>query len=139
VVEGDLSGTVVPGRGLGSQLMRDSGVTARFEEIAGLQLVPGTLNVRLPGPLARDRRWRFLPSEEVAPDWAERSGQSGYFLADVIVEGAHRALAFQAVEPEGPGYPADQIELLSETHLRTALELADGDPIAVSLRDRDGS
>src|SRR5262245_48484819 len=60
VVEGDLSGTVVPGRGLGSELMRDSRVNARFEEIAGFRLVPGTLNVRLPGPLVRDERWRFL-------------------------------------------------------------------------------
>jgi CTP-dependent riboflavin kinase len=119
--------------------MRDSHVTARFEEIAGFPLVPGTLNVRLPGPLARDERWRFLPSEQVAPDWAERSGQSGYFLADVVVEGAHRALAFQAIEPEGPGYPTNQVELLSETHLRNTLGLADGDPIAVSLRDRGGS
>ena len=139
MVEGDLSGSVVPGRGLGSELMRDPHVTARFEEIAGFRLVPGTLNVRLPGPLVRDERWRFLPSEEVAPDWAERSGQSGYFLADVIVEGAHRALAFQAVEPEGPGYPPDQVELLSETHLRNTLDLADGDLVAVSLRDEDGS
>ena len=119
--------------------MRDPHITARFEEIAGFPLVPGTLNVRLPGPLVRDERWRCLPSEGIAPDWAKRSGQSGYFLADVIVEGAHRALAFQALEPEGPGYPPDQVELLSETHLRDALELADGDPIAVSLRDRDGS
>jgi CTP-dependent riboflavin kinase len=119
--------------------MRDPHITARFEEIAGFPLVPGTLNVRLPGPLVRDERWRFLASEGIAPDWAKRSGQSGYFLADVIVEGAHRALAFQALEPEGPGYPPDQVELLSETHLRDALELADGDPIAVSLRDRDGS
>jgi CTP-dependent riboflavin kinase len=119
--------------------MRDSRVTARFEEIAGFQLVPGTLNIRLPAPLARDERWRFLPSEAIAPDWAERSGQSAYFLADVVVEGAHRALAFQAVESEGPGYPPDQLELLSETHLRSVLGLADGDAIAVSLRDRGGS
>jgi CTP-dependent riboflavin kinase len=119
--------------------MRDPRVTARFEELAGFQLVPGTLNVRLPGPLVRDERWRFLPSEEIALDWAERSGQSGYFLADVVLEGAHRALAFQAVEPEGPGYPPDQVELLSETHLRTTLGLADGDPIAVSLHDGGGS
>jgi len=115
--------------------MRDPHVAARFEEIAGFPLVPGTLNVRLPEPLVRDERWRFLPAQEIAPDWAERSGQTGYFLADAVVEGAHRALAFQAVEPEGPAYPPDQVELLSETHLRSALGLADGDPIAVSLRD----
>jgi CTP-dependent riboflavin kinase len=30
-------------------------------------------------------------------------------------------------------YPADQIELLSEVHLRTELGLSDGDGIAVSI------
>jgi riboflavin kinase, archaea type len=129
----DLSGTVVPGRGLGSELMRDSRLAARFAEIAGFQLVPGTLNVRLPGPVVRDERWRFLASDEIAPDWARRSGQAGYFLAEVLAEGRYRALAFQAAEPEGPGYPPEQIELLSDTHLRSALGLADGDAIAVSL------
>jgi CTP-dependent riboflavin kinase len=139
MVGDDLSGAVEPGRGLGSELMRDPRVAARLEEVAGFPLVPGTLNVRLPGPLVRDERWRFLPSEEIAPSWTERSGQTGYFLATVLVEGTHRALAFQAVEPEGSGYPPDQIELLSDTHLRSALGLADGDAITVSLRDGGGS
>jgi CTP-dependent riboflavin kinase len=139
MVGDDLSGTVEPGRGLGSELMRDQQVAARFEEIAGFPLVLGTLNIRLPGPLVRDRRWRFLSSEEIAPDWTERSGQTGYFLAAVVVEGTHRALAFQAVEPEGPGYPVDQIELLSDTHLRSALGLADGEAITVSLGGAGGS
>jgi CTP-dependent riboflavin kinase len=139
MVGDDLSGTVEPGRGLGSELMRDSHVAVRFDEIAGFPLVPGTLNVRLPRRLVRDPRWRFLSSEEIAPDWTERSGHSGYFLAAVVVEGMHRALAFQAVEPEGSGYPPDQIELLSETHLRSTLGLADGDAITVSLCDGGGS
>jgi CTP-dependent riboflavin kinase len=139
MVRDDLSGTVVPGRGLGSELMRDSHVTARFEEIAGFPLVPGTLHVRLQGLLVRDERWRFLPSEEIAPDWADRSGQSAYFLAAVFVERAHRALAFQAVEREGPGYPPNQIELLSDTLLRDALGLADGDAITVTPRHGGGS
>ena len=119
--------------------MRDPHIAARFDEIAGFPLVPGTLNVRLPRSVVRDRRWTFLASEEIAPDWPERTGQTGYFLAAVLVEGTHRALAFQAIEPDGPGYPPDQIELLSETHLRTAYGLADGDAIAVALRDRGGS
>jgi CTP-dependent riboflavin kinase len=130
----DLSGRVEPGRGLGSELMRDPHVAARFAQVAGFPLVPGTLNVRLPGPVVRDGRWRFLSSEEIAPDWTKRSGQTGYFLAEVVVERKHLALAFQAVEPEGPGYPHDQIELLSDTHLRSTLGLEDGDAIAVSLR-----
>jgi len=135
----DLTGTVEPGRGLGTELMRDSHVAARFDEIAGFPLVPGTLNVRLPRPVMRDQRWRYLSAEEIAPDWSERSGQSGYFLAAAVVERAHRALVFQAIEPEGPGYPPDQIEVLSDTHLRTTLGLADGNAITVMLRDGRGS
>ena len=65
----DLSGTVQPGRGLGSELLRDPVVAERFEAIAGFAVVPGTLNIRLPGPLARDARWRYVVAEEVAPDW----------------------------------------------------------------------
>jgi CTP-dependent riboflavin kinase len=39
------------------------------------------------------------------------------------------------VEPEGRGYPLDQIELFCEVHLRGELGLGDGDPIAVRLSD----
>ncbi len=68
------------------------------------------------------------------PDWHERTGQTGYHAVDVLVAGRYRALAFQADEPEGQGYPPDQIELLSDTHLRRALGLADGDLIEVAIR-----
>jgi len=64
--------------------------------------VPVTLNVRLPGPLARDGRWRYVAAEEIAPDWRERTGQTGYHLLDVLVARRYRAVAFQADEPDGP-------------------------------------
>jgi CTP-dependent riboflavin kinase len=127
----DLGGVVQPGRGLGSELLLDPLAAEAFRAIAGFDVVPGTLNVRLPGPLARDGRWRYVAAEEIAPDWRERSGQTGYHVIDVLVAGRHRAFAFQADEPEGPGYPPDQIELLSGTHLRSALGLADGDRIEI--------
>ncbi len=129
-----LSGTVQPGRGLGAGLMADPAIMALLRGIAGFDLVPGTLNVRLPRPLERDAGWRYMTAAEIAPEWETWTGQSGYYLADVLVEGRYRGLAFQADEPNGPGYPADQIELFSEVHLRGALGLGDGDPIAVSPR-----
>jgi CTP-dependent riboflavin kinase len=122
----DLSGAVQPGRGLGSALLQDQAVAARFEAIAGFVVVPGTLNVRLSRPIARDGRWRYVAAEAIAPDWRERTGQTAYHLVDVLVAGRFRAVAFQAEEPDGLGYPPDQIELLSDTHLRSALGLADG-------------
>jgi CTP-dependent riboflavin kinase len=105
----------------------------RLEELAGFPVVPGTLNVRLPQRLERGPRWRYVAAAEITPDWEARTGQAGYFLAPVLVAARYRGLAFQAVEPEGRGYPPDQIELFCEAHLRRELGLGDGDRIAVLL------
>jgi CTP-dependent riboflavin kinase len=131
----DLSGIVLTGRGLGAGLTADRGVMETLQERSGFPVVPGTLNVRLPGPLERGPSWRYLPAAEIAPDWEERTGQAGYFLASVTVAGRYRGLAFQAVEPGECGYPPDQIELFCEAHLRAELGLDDGDLIAVWLND----
>jgi CTP-dependent riboflavin kinase len=125
------SGTVQPGRGLGSALMADCDVVDRLEALAGFRLVPGTLNVRLSEPLERGPSWRYVAASEVEPDWEARTGQAGYFILAVVVCERHRGLAFQAEERDEPGYPPDQIELLSEVHLRGELGLVDGDPIEV--------
>ena len=130
----NLSGVVEPGRGLGAPLMSDPAVAERLAELAGFPIIPGTLNVRLPAPVERGSRWRYVRAEEIAPDWSGRSGQTGYHMVAVTVGGRFRGLAFQADEPDGPGYPPDQIELLSEVHLRSALGLADGDAVAVAIR-----
>src|SRR5262245_44295239 len=122
----NLSGIVQAGRGLGAGLMADRAVMEKLEKLSGFPLVTGTLNVRLSGPLERDARWRYLPAAAIAPDWQARTGQSGYFLATVLVAGRHRGLAFQAVEPGEHGYPSDLIELLCEANLRVELGLDDG-------------
>jgi CTP-dependent riboflavin kinase len=127
----DLSGIVQPGRGLGAGLMADRMVMEKLQELCGFPVVPGTLNVRLPRPLERGPRWRYMPAAQITSDWEARTGQSGYFLTPVTVAGRYRGVAFQAVEPGGRGYPPDQIELFCEAHLRAELGLDDGDLIAV--------
>ena len=121
------------GRGLGAGLLADRAVMAKLEQVSGFPIVPGTLNVRLPGPLERGPSWQYLPAADVAPDWEARTGQSGYFLARATVAGRYRGLAFQAVEPGERGYPPDLIELFCEVHLRTELGVDDGDVIDVRL------
>ena len=133
-MSGDLNGIVQPGRGLGSALMADVHKLARLEEIAGFALVPGTLNLRLPAPLERTPGWWYLPAAEITPAWPAQTGQTGYFMAFVTIARRYRGLAFQAEEPDGPGYPPDQLELLSEAHLRRALGLSDGDAVEVVVR-----
>ena len=76
---------------------------------------------------ARDRA--DLRAKEIGPDWEETTGQAGYFIVAVRIEDRYRGIAFQADEP---GYPADQVELISEVKLREALGLGDGDPISFS-------
>src|SRR5262245_38601427 len=115
--------------------MADRAVMEQVQGFTGFPVVPGTLNVRLPRPLERGSSWRHLAAAEIARDWEERTGQNGYFLAAVMVAGRYRAVAFQAVETGGRGYPPDQIELFCEVHLREELGLADGDPISVRLTD----
>jgi CTP-dependent riboflavin kinase len=115
--------------------MADSAVMNVLRKLAGFPIVPGTLNVRLPRPLERGSGWHYVSAAEISPDWEARTRQAGYFLAPVIIAGRYRGLAFQADEPGEPGYPADQVELFSEVHLRGTLGLNDGDPIAVRMRD----
>lgn len=129
----DLSGVVQAGRGLGAGLMADRGVMEKLDELSGFSVVPGTLNVRLRGPLERGASWRYVPAAEIAPDWEGRTGQSGYFLARVTVADRYRGVAFQAVEPGDEGYPPDLIELFCEAHLRAELGVDDGDIIEVRL------
>ena len=130
----DLSGIVQPGRGLGAGLMAARVVMEKIQELSGFPVVPGTLNVRLPGPLERGPSWRYtLPGR--SRRGRRRRPPAGCFLASVTVAGRYRGLAFQAVEPGERGYPPDQIELFCEAHLRTELGLDDGDLIAVWLND----
>jgi CTP-dependent riboflavin kinase len=110
--------------------MADSAVMERLNDLAGFPIVPGTLNVLLSRPFERGTSWRYLAAVEISPDWEARTGQTGYFYVPVMIA-EYRGLAFQADEPGDPGYPADLIELFSEVHLRRALNLSDGDPIAV--------
>ena len=125
------TGAVAPGRGLGTAVM--TGVDlARLSELLGFDAVPGTLNVRLPRPVVRDAEWQYLPASEIGRGWQAATDQTGYHYLRVLVSG-HRAIAFQADEPNGPGYPPDQVELICETHLRRELGLADGDPITFSI------
>ena len=98
--QGDLSGVVEPGRGLGAALMADCVVMRKLEELSGFPIVPGTLNVRLPRPLKRDRNWRHLTAAEITPDWEAKTGQSGYFLAPVTVAWRYRGSPFRPSSQE---------------------------------------
>jgi protein-S-isoprenylcysteine O-methyltransferase Ste14 len=126
----ELHGVVVPGRGRGAELLADDRVLDRIEILFGVRVVPGTLNVRLATPFDRSGATRYVAASEVGPGWEAATGQAGYHLAPVLVEGRFRGIAFQADEP---GYPEDLVEVMCEVHLRSTLGLEDGDPISVTV------
>jgi protein-S-isoprenylcysteine O-methyltransferase Ste14 len=130
VVDQELHGVVVTGRGRGAELLADERVLDRIEEVFGLRVVPGTLNVRLSHPFDRTLPTRYVAGSDINPDWEAATGQAGYHLAPVLVAERYRGVAFQADEP---GYPEDLVEIMCEVHLRSVLGLEDGDPFAATV------
>ena len=126
---------MVPGRGRGAALLADDRVLGRIEELFGLRVVPGTLNVRLHAPFDRTLIARYVASEDIDPGWESTTGQAGYHLVPVLVAG-YRGVAFQADEP---GYPENLLEIMSEVHLRSTLALKDGDRLLLRVGQGDGA
>lgn len=95
-------------------------------------MVPGTLNVRLPAAFDRRLLATYVGAHKIDTTWEATTGQAGYFLAGVLIADRYRGVAFQADEA---GYPNDLVELMAKVHLRTALELGDGDPVSFAMLD----
>jgi len=127
----DFQGIVVPGRGLAAQRMANPAVQHAAQRLTDLTLVPGTLNVRLPQPFDG-----LLPIDLTEDDlggnvWRDHApNRTGIRCGEVLIAGRYRGMVFQGDEPE---YPPEQVEIMSDHHLRTALGLHDGDVLAFSL------
>lgn len=117
---------MVTGLGRGADLLAATQVLDRIEEVFGLRVVPGTLNVRLDAPFDRTLTTSYVPASDIDPGWEAATGQTGYHLVPVLVAERYRAIAFQADEP---GYPEDLVEIMCEVHLRSTLGLEDGRPV----------
>ncbi len=125
-----LEGIVEAGRGLGVPRMSQGDSLVRLRELLGLPVIPGTLNVRLDEPMDRSLLTHYLPASQLSSDWESETDQGGYFWATVLIEGTYHGVIIQADEPE---YPLDLVEVLSDTHLRQALDLSAEDSIRFSI------
>jgi CTP-dependent riboflavin kinase len=56
--------------------------------------------------------------------------RQGIRFGKVLIAGQYYGIIFQGDEPE---YPPEQVEILSDQHLRTALGLRDGDLLEFTL------
>ncbi len=133
-------GRVRAGRGAATVIMSDPAVLATYGRLAGLSIIPGTLNIRLLQPFDLWRlRYVNLEEHGFKPDFARwginYTGEMGMHTGRVLVEGRYPAgLIFFTWAPD-PGLDA---ELVSPHHLRRRLGLQDGDTVEFTLVDTAG-
>ncbi len=121
-------GAVVQGRGLAVERMATASMKEAIKRITDISIVPGTLNVRLPGPFDGKLR-RYITVKELG-GIPEISRRKGLRFDEVVIAGRFRGFVFQGDEPE---YPANQVELISDSYLREQLGLRDGDEIGFTM------
>jgi CTP-dependent riboflavin kinase len=122
-----IRGRVATGLGLAVSFTGADWARQGFIRLVGINPYPGTLNLKIreEDSLAAWAALRDTPGHHLpAPDTDSCDAR----LYPVMLG---RGVAGAIVLPEVPGYPADQIEIIAEVHLRRALSLVDGDVIII--------
>ena len=131
-------GIVRTGIGGGVAEMSKPGAIEEFRVLTGLNVIPGTLNMKMAEPLNlhllrylkfADIGWDFDP----ATQGINYKGEIGVYYRRATVEGKYKAcvLVFTWVSDI-----YTDVELVSPHHLRTVLNLKDGDKVKFTL-DRE--
>lgn len=118
-----IHGTVTSGVGAAGGFTELPWAQRQFETKLGFRPFPGTFNVRLKP--ADEEIWRVLraqPGIEITPE----PGACLSYCYPVLVNGRIRGAVLR---PEVHQYPADIVEILADTHLRSTLGLAEGDEV----------
>ena len=133
----EFRGVVVPGRGFGAQRMANPAVLQAAQRLTALPLVPGTLNVRLPQPFDGTLAGYLTEDDLGGAVWRDHAPhRQGIRFGEVLIAGQYRGIMFQGDEPE---YPPEQVEILSDHHLRATLGLRDGDMLEFTLLTDQGT
>ncbi len=121
-------GTVISGKGKARGFTQLPWLRRQFIDKFGFEPYPGTLNLRAEQLEGQDA-WRDLPWVPI------EAGESGYCAARALAVRIDGRVPAVWIVPEVPGYPCNQIELMSHQSLRSALGLADGDSVTIQIRD----
>jgi CTP-dependent riboflavin kinase len=125
------TGIVVSGRGFAAQRMAQPALLQALQRFTALNLVPGTLNVRLPQPFDGTLTTYLTEDDLGGSVWKDHAPhRQGIRCGEGLIAGQYRGILFQGDEPE---YPPQQVEILSEQHLRTTLGLRDGDRLEFTV------
>jgi CTP-dependent riboflavin kinase len=128
-------GIVRTGRGGGVKEMSEPTFLESLRDLVGLDVIPGTLNIGLSEPIElplfryvkfKDMGWDFDP----ATQGIDYHGEIGVYYRRVTV--AKKYPAYAIIFTWVRDLRTD-IELISPHHLRTVLNLKDGDKIKFSL------
>lgn len=124
-------GVVVTGRGFGARRMSEPTFLLAVQRLTDLTLVPGTLNVHLPRPFDAPLAGYLTEDDLGGNVWRDHAPhRQGIKYGEVLIAGQYRGVMFQGDEPE---YPPEQVEILSDQHLRATLGLRDGDLLEFTL------
>jgi CTP-dependent riboflavin kinase len=111
--------------------MANAAVLHAAQRLRGLTLVPGTLNVRLPQPFDGLLSWSLTGADVGGDVWRDHApNRRGIRCGAVLIAGRYRGIVFQGDEPE---YPPNQVEIMSDHHLRDTLRLHDDDTLEFAV------
>jgi riboflavin kinase, archaea type len=119
-------GVVVGGLGEGQYYISREGYRTQFSRLLGFEPFAGTFNIRLEEP--------FAPSKQQAVkiegfrDEGRTFGECKCYR--ILVNGIEAAI----VRPDRSNYPAHLVEVIAPVRLRDVLQVADGDPVEVTLQ-----
>ncbi|MEM0111478.1 MAG: DUF120 domain-containing protein [Candidatus Bathyarchaeia archaeon] len=120
-----VKGRVFSGLGKGSEFLKLPWVRRQIEEKLGFKPYPGTLNIKIDGPLS-------LRDNPEQADWIEITPEPGYCRGKCVkcyIDEIECAI----ILPEIAGYPSDIIEVIAPINLRERLGLRDGDVLTVVI------
>ncbi len=125
---GWLRGRVLSGRGEAAGFTRLPWVREQVARRLGFELYPGTLNlgVERNEDVALWLRLRSTPGVLIDPE-------PGYCAARCYPVSAAGQLPAAIVLPLVPDYPERSVEVIASLSLREALDLSDGDELALGL------
>jgi len=129
-------GIVKTGRGAGAQQMSAAGVLDGFQQLTGLTVIPGTLNLDLVRPLDLSLLEYVtfaglgMPPTDLRALGIDHDGEQGVHYRRVVVAGRYPGCLLSFTWVDRPGINA---EVVSPHHLRSILGLRDGDILEFCL------
>jgi riboflavin kinase len=128
-----LVGKVVSGKGEARRYTREPWALDAFMTAAGIDPFPGTLNLAVPEGAERTAWLKVRTTRGILLPAPSAGFCDGRLFRAEVTAPLGRCEKGAIVVPMVPGYPEDQLEIIAAVGLRDALEVRDGDEVAVKV------